>query len=562
METEKYIATIMQRHYIGENAFIYNSIHPAVGTIDPKTGIFTDETGNEYASMTDKSLMYSEIPFAYYNHIGLKNVKEAILADLPLEESIKRYDELCKDIFYYVCNNNGEIYSMVFNKQQLQDMAMKLLHGTNDKTDVGVENNKNGELAEEEIDGDLVELISDIVAGKYSLEELKDLRKQMVCHTENLESVMDTIDLQIEATEKGEATVKLEDYTEDCPEEETSLAAIKHNLPIDINELYDEVTKTLIAQDVPARRLIVELARMSMNKANKNGILLTGSTGVGKTKLMSLVAKYVNRPFLTVDSTQLTVPGIIGLSVEQCLWSLYVSCDRDLEKTQKAIVFFDEIDKKGSSKKSDVSGKGVLNVLLKFLDGTVYTACENPQAVTGSNSVNIDTSNMLVVVGGAFTDVYKEMNKKHPLGFTSEDYGTVDSNEPTIEDFVEKAMMPDEFMGRVPIIIHLNDLTPEAMRRILLESDESPLKREECCFGALGTKLSVTEEYLNNITKKAYDRKIGARGLAGLVTDTTWKPFDRVCSNIGEYQEVILDGDTVEDNENYQLVLTKKKETR
>ena len=414
--------------------------------------------------------------------------------------------------------------------------------------------------------------INSIINGKFNLEELQALRKSLAFGRENLDSVLDTLDIQIEADTMGVPyeEVATKAYEEEKKDEEEAINT--KNKPtkkkdtrseyekrglMDVNKLFDQITKTLIAQDEPTRRMLIELAKMDLSNQKRKGILLTGESGVGKTLLMSLIAKYCNRPFLIVDSTQLTVPGIVGKSIEEYLWKLYVDCGKDKEKAERAIVFFDEIDKKGSNRKDDVSGKGVLNILLKFLDGTTYEACENGQHKSPGTYTTIDTSKMKVVLGGAFTDVYKNMKTKNSIGFGAVIEPDTSDKTPTMEDFVSKAMMTDEFMGRVPILIKMNDLDEAAIKRIMLEGDESALKQEESAFEQVGVKLSVTPEYLDAIAHKAFERKTGARGLDAVITSTTWKPFDQVYSHIGEYEEVVLDEETVKDSDHFQLI--KKK---
>ena len=194
---------------------------------------------------------------------------------------------------------------------------------------------------------------------------------------------------------------------------------------IDINYLHQKITKTLIAQDLPSRRVLLELnKKLSYTdeelELNRQGILLTGSTGVGKTKLVSLIAKNLDIPLLIIDSTQLSMPGYKGRDIEDYLWNLYASCGRDKNKAEHAIVYFDEIDKKGSDSKSDVSGKGVLYTLLKFADGTDYTISENQQ-FPGLTQTTINTSKMILMAGGAFEDLYQNINKrKNKVGFRTE----------------------------------------------------------------------------------------------------------------------------------------------
>ena len=286
-------------------------------------------------------------------------------------------------------------------------------------------------------------------------------------------------------------------------------------------------------------------------KKKKEGILLTGQSGSGKTLLMRLIAEHTDRPFIKVDATQLTVPGYVGKDIEEVLWDLFIKCERDLEKAERAIIFFDEIDKKGSYKKSDVSGQGVLNVLLPFIEGSTYDACADIK--NSGTKIKMDTSNMTVILGGAYSDVYKTLLEKNSVGFGGTIYDKPTYRKATTKDFVEKGGMTEEFMGRVTVI-KLNDLDVDDIKRILLESEESQIKIQEEIFNALGTKITFTDGYVTKIAKQAIEKKTGARGLNEIIDESTWEAFDEVYSNEGIYEEVIFDEDAVDDSSNYQLV--------
>ena len=563
------VATIMNRHYLGENSYIYSFDNCLVGEYDEELDIFMDKNGNEYSSITDLTLLYSEIPQGYANLVELKDIRKLFPdEDLSISDAIALYNDQCKDIAYLIgIGHGGTIFTMPINMNEIINGVEKAREEAMDEAEADrqyLEDMEEGNIPE-----DFVNLINDIINGKYDLEQLKFLRDSFQFSRDNLDSILDTLDLQIEAdtmgvplTEAAEIPEKkkveeLEKVPKKFVKKDTRSEYEKRGL-MDIEKIFNQITKTLIAQDEPTRRMLIELARMDLKNHKRNGILLTGESGVGKTLLMSLIAQYCDRPFLVVDSTQLTMPGYVGKSIEQYLWELYVACGKDKEKAERAIVFFDEIDKKGSSKKDDVSGKGVLNILLKFLDGTTYEACENGQHKSPGTYVNLDTSKMKVVLGGAFTDVYKNMKASNGIGFNGvfEDINNVKN--PTMEDFVTKAMMSDEFMGRVPILIKMNDLDKEAIKRIIIESDDSALRQEEASFDEIGVKLTVTPEYLEGIAKKAFEKKTGARGINAMVTDTTWRPFDIVYRHLGDYSEVVLDGETVDDNEKFQLVKKKK----
>lgn len=326
-----------------------------------------------------------------------------------------------------------------------------------------------------------------------------------------------------------------------------------------IDKIFKEVTKSIVAQDSSARRLILEICRMCLSD-DRNGILLTGSTGVGKTELIKTIGKCINKEVYIVNSTQLTVPGYSGTDIEEILYDLYEKCGNNKEKAENSIIVLDEIDKKGSSGKDDISGKGVLNTLLKFLDGTTYNAQKSTKSSFVSGDVELKTNKMIVIGCGAFSDVYKNM-KTTNIGFTATE--SSDNPQPTIEDFCEKAQMPDEFMGRFPIIIKLNDLSINDLKEILLKSNINPLKSQKNIFKKVGVELKASSEYIDMIAKKAYEMKTGARSLKSAITETTWKPLEKVILDKGIYSAVELTKDTAIDNNKYKLVkkINKKSNT-
>ena len=553
-QNKKYVAMVMDRHYIGPESFIYSCNHAVIGYIDQQTGIFTDTKGNEYAPILNEGLLKSEIPYAYNNICELDKIKEYYNAP-TISASLSEYEYYCKQMIYYVSTTEEGIPFLVgHNIEQWKEQVEKQV-----KRDI---NEKEGnEEYEEEYEDQLTKLIADIINNKYTEEELNEIKKGLKENQEEIESAIDTIDLQLEAMGNNEDFIEYNDKkekktkenkVEEEVEEENVIKEVEKTKKIDVEDLFSKVTTTLIAQDEPTRRVIVELARKEMDeRKKKEGILLTGPTGVGKTELMRLIAKYVDRPFIRVDSTQLTVPGYVGKDIEEVLWDLFIKCDRDLEKAERAIVYFDEIDKKGSSKKSDVSGQGVLNVLLPFIEGSTYDACMDLK--NKSSVVKIDTSNMIVILGGAYTDVYKNLLEKNSIGFGSNIYDKPTYRRATTKDFVEKGGMTDEFMGRVTVV-KLNDLDVEDIKRIILESDQSQMKIQEKIFNDLGVKLTFTDGYTTEIAKNAIEKKTGARGLNGIIDETTWKAFDKIYTNEGVYKEVILTEETIEDPSNFQLV--------
>ena len=585
---DKTVVTIMSRHYMGQDEnnnpiYMFNCDHVAVGVIDKKDNAFIDASGNVYPSITDPELTFSEFPHAYANAIALKDVKEIVkvrdkegkeVKGMSLRDRISMYEYACKKLLYYVGqSNDGNLFAMSFDTTKLKaDVEQMIIDGQIEynQEDTDSEDTILDLSNEEDFDNGLRTLINNAISGVYSIDELKNIIESLY---DGVEDIMDTIEAleyqsnamknktsySVEA-QKGQKKKqeKRKEFTEAKEKKKTELVKPKEEKinGIDINALYEKVTKTLIAQDEPTRRVIVELARKELDvRKRKEGILLAGPTGVGKTKLMELIAEYIDRPFIKVDTTQLTIPGYVGKDIEEVLWDLYIKCDRNLDKAENAIIYFDEIDKKGSDKKSDVSGQGVLNVLLPFIEGSTYDAY--PDSKRTEVKVKINTTNMTIILGGAFTDVYKNMKMNNEIGFGKEKTSEAVYREATPEDFVQYGQMTNEFMGRV-VVVKLNDLSVEQLKQVLVESDQSAIKIQQDIFDKLGVKIKFTDEYLSAVAKKAYDKKTGARGLAGIVDQSTWRAFDEVCSNKGLYKQVTFNEETVEDNKQYKLTKNKK----
>lgn len=537
-----HIATIMLRHYISEGNFIYNLSHTVLGTIDEKNQIFKDSNDNEYLPITDKSILTSEIPYGYYNIISIDNIKETLGSEMTLAEAIKEYEKQWQKYFYFVGRTkSGEIITFMFDLNRLKNEDS---YEPISMPELKIQVIEESPFLQDQqgMNPDIAALIMELKDDIYTSEELKKIQK-------NLEDIKSDIEHTQEIITEKMFPGLAAQAAKTSKKEEQSKTKVPEEKMLSINDVFSKVTKTLIAQDEPARRVITEIVRKELDpRKKKEAILLTGSTGVGKTELMRLIAKYLDKPFLKVDATQLTIPGYTGTDIEEVLWRLYESCGKNKEKAENAIIFFDEIDKKGSDRKDDVSGQGVLNLLLSFITGTEYMATASTKHP--SEIVRIDTSNMTVILGGAFTDVYKKYNTQIS-GFTRED--PKEKKSPTMQDFVDKGMMTDEFMGRTSIV-KMNELDIDAIKRIMLESDESAVLIQQQIFDKLNVKLTYTDGYIDALAKAAYEKKTGARGLNTEVDNTTWCCFDEVYSNPGVYKEVILTEKTVENPKEYQLV--------
>jgi len=279
---------------------------------------------------------------------------------------------------------------------------------------------------------------------------------------------------------------------------------------------------------IGTRTTFFELDDVEIEKSN---ILLIGPTGVGKTLLAQTLAKTLDVPFAIADATTLTEAGYVGDDVESVLVHLLQAADYNLERAQKGIVYIDEIDKIARKSEStsitrDVSGEGVQQALLKILEGTIAgIPPKGGRKHPEQSLINLNTKNILFVVGGAFDGIDKIIARRineNKMGFTSDfkektkDDDLVSHIQP--EDLLKFGLIP-ELIGRLPVAAPLHQLTEEAMRNILTEPKNAIIKQYKKLFLMEGIELEFDPFALDAIVKKAMERKTGARALRSIVED-------------------------------------------
>ena len=268
---------------------------------------------------------------------------------------------------------------------------------------------------------------------------------------------------------------------------------------------------------------------------DKSNVMVLGATGAGKTLMARTIAKYLDVPFAIADATTLTESGYVGEDVENVVQKLYANAQGDLEKTQKGIIFIDEIDKicrkgENSSLTRDVSGEGVQQGLLKIVEGT---ECRVPphggRKHPDQQTIKIDTSNILFMVGGAFTELEKQIKKKKTsggIGFGTKLYEQDDKNyldEVQPEDLIKYGLIP-EFVGRFSMITNIDPLNETQLIRILTEPRNAILKQTKYLFGLDSIDIEFTKDAKQAIAKKAKALGTNARGLKNIV-DTVILPY-------------------------------------
>lgn len=512
------IAIRVQQISLGEERYVYKPIGIIKGIYDSDNDYFLDEYGYEFYGM-ESGTTYGERFFCCPTNIEeLKNTYSNLKEEQILEEFLSNFMELCFVGYYDPISNGMKLIEINFGDLE-ESFAKK--------------DNDFDEEQESVIEFD-VENNERFVFDLQTLKEIKEYQ--------TVEEIRNFIDNLIVAGEYIKSVSK--EKTEESSKNQYSLKQ-EESKQFNLKEMRNFVFSEIVAQDEAVKRITTRILTnfKSSDYRRKSHLLIMGGTGTGKSKTIELICQYLNIPFAKVDANNYTQTGYVGRSVDEMLLKLIYAANGDIELAQKGILVIDEIDKKApNGDSSGVSTKSVLDTLLQITGrGTVEVDLVEDRC---KRTIDFDTSNLTVILTGAFEGIEKYGNKEEhkTIGFVNNTETKKEEVEITPQMLIKYGMTP-ELMGRIKCIVPLKKFEEDDYVKILRYSKSSPLQVEKYYLETdEGIKLTYTANYLKEIARQAKKLDQGARG-----ADVA------VARSLEDIHERVLNGEPIK-----ELKLTKR----
>jgi len=503
-------AMLMKKVNLSNGGFLFNPVTVIEGDLNEEYGAFIDKFNNEFCLIDELSFAISELVEGVY-FVSSKEELISKYSAVTIEEALKYYQDDIFDSFTFGFDNEKCVEKIDIYQLSLFDLKELV-------------NNSN-------LNSSYYNGIGNIPKSKlYMLTQLKyekDFKKleRKEGETEDKEK-----DIKIVNINTNTANTKNKNIRRD----------------IDTDELEAYLKMRIIGQDKNIENLVTVIS--DNYKTNNPHLiqrpLVMGPSGVGKTETLRLLAEYLEIPFTKYSTPTLSGSGYVGKDIDDILKMVYQNSGRNIKKCEESLIFLDEFDKI-ANRGLEVSDVAVQNLLLNFLDGTVYDV-----NLTNYDRVKIDTTFMNIVLGGAFVDILKDKNRK--LGFNNDDSFDLTVTDKDIIDF---GFIP-EIVGRVSPKIMYNKLSNQDLKNILFKGKLSPIfLKQQFYKEAYDVILQCTDDYVEGVLEIATSNDTGARELKQIVYTSLLDVSHTLqrSSNRGKYSEVVVDKEILSDNKVYTL---------
>ena len=514
-------AMLMKKENLSNEGFLFNPVTVIEGELNEEYGAFIDKFNNEFCLIDELSFAISELVEGVY-FISSEEELISKYSTVTIEEALKYYQDDIFNSFTFGLNSDERSEKLDIYQLSLSDL---------------VELASNSNLNSSYYNG----MVSIPKRKLYMLTQLKDEK--------DLKDFIDQSVKDFKELERKEKETKAKEKEIKVININTNKTNIKNKnvrRDIDTEELEAYLKMRVIGQDKNIENLVTVIS--DNYKTNDPHLiqrpLVMGPSGVGKTETLKLLAEYLNIPFTKYSTPTLSGSGYVGKDIDDILKMTYQNSSRNIKKCEESLIFLDEFDKI-ANRGLEVSDVAVQNLLLNFLDGTVYDV-----NLTNYDRIKIDTTFMNIVLGGAFVDILKDKNRK--LGFNNDDSCDLTVTDKDIIDF---GFIP-EIVGRVSPKIMYNTLSSLDLKNILLKGKLSPiLLKQQFYKEVYDVTLKCTDDYVDGILEIAASNDTGARELKQIVYTSLLDVSHTLQrkSNRGKYSEVIVDKEILSDNKVYTL---------
>ena len=523
-------AMLMRKHLLSNDVVIYNPIKVIKGEFDEEDNYFLDEMGCDFPEATDIAFIVScERQECYAYPITEEDLLNRYGTNV-LEEAVEKYFDEVSDAFNFSAIGDKKFVMHQINYEELKALFDEpKLHFDYYNGSVNISKRKLYMLTQIKDEKELRKFIDEMLKKFDELDKSSIKKTSLKKDKNNSDTIL-----------KEKTSVFL-----DSPSDKEN-KNIRRD--IDTDELEAYLKERIIGQDEKIEELVTVIAD-NYKTSNPHLIqrpLLIGPSGVGKTETLKLMAEYLDIPFTRYSTPTLSGSGYVGNDIDDILRLAYYNSGRKEKICNESLIFLDEFDKI-NLRGNDVSDKAVQNLLLNFLDGTVYDV-----EVNSGYRVQLDTTLMCIVLGGAFEDIFKKKKKKIGFGDSESELNKITI---TDADIIEYGFIP-EIVGRCNPKILYNNLTREDLKNILLKGKLSPIYLKQQFYKEVyDVDLKVLDTYIDAVLDRVVDNNTGARELKQIV----FSSFNNISHNLqskknrGKYSEVIVDKEILSDSKVYTL---------